>query len=206
MSLTSRMSLSRHDEPVTPPEGGTKPVEKPVEKPADEFKAITSQADFDAMVAHRLARQKAQFGDYEDLKAKAALHDAAEAKNLTELEKEKVARTAAEARATASDDKAAKAAVRAAVIDAARVAGAVDPADVLALLAADAVTIDKDGNVTGATEAVTALLAAKPHLKGAAKIAGSIDQGGQGGKPVDFRNASKEVYEAEMARIGARLR
>lgn len=62
-----------------------------------------SQADVDRMIGERLARQKAQFGDVDGLKAKAAKLDEIEAKNKTELDKATERATAAEARATAAE-------------------------------------------------------------------------------------------------------
>ncbi len=53
----------------------------------DEFKAITSQADLDRIIGDRVKREKAKFGDYEDLKAKAAKYDEVEEANKTELQK-----------------------------------------------------------------------------------------------------------------------
>lgn len=66
---------------TTPPEP-TPPT--PAEPPAD--KTFT-QADLDRIVADRLARQKAQFGDYDALKAKAAEFDQMAEQNRTEAEK-----------------------------------------------------------------------------------------------------------------------
>lgn len=54
---------------------------------ADGFKAITSQAAFDAMVKDRLARERGKFADYEDLKARAALFDEREQAGKSEAEK-----------------------------------------------------------------------------------------------------------------------
>lgn len=64
-----------------PPEPTPAP---PAEPPAD--KTFT-QADLDRIVADRLARQKAQFGDYEALKTKAAQFDELAEQSKTEAEK-----------------------------------------------------------------------------------------------------------------------
>ena len=55
---------------------------------------------------------------------------------------------------------------RAAVVAAAQRAGAVDPDAVFALLNKSAVTVGDDGSVTGADDAVKALLADKQYLVG----------------------------------------
>lgn len=53
----------------------------------DEFKPITTQADLDALIAARLVRERSKYGDYDDLKAKAARFDEIEQANKSELEK-----------------------------------------------------------------------------------------------------------------------
>lgn len=47
---------------------------------------------------------------------------------------------------------------------AAAAAGAIDPDDVVALIDSSGIAVDDDGTVTGTTDAVRALLKAKPHL------------------------------------------
>lgn len=60
----------------------------PADPPKEpEFKAPQSQEEFDRMVGQRLERERAKFGDYDDLKAKAAKFDEVEEKNKTELQK-----------------------------------------------------------------------------------------------------------------------
>lgn len=46
-----------------------------------------TQAEVDAIVGERLARDRAKYADYEDLKAKAAKYDEAEEANKSELQK-----------------------------------------------------------------------------------------------------------------------
>lgn len=57
------------------------------EQATDEFMPVTSQADFDKRVGERVARVKAQFKDYADLKTKAAELDQIKAANQTEAER-----------------------------------------------------------------------------------------------------------------------
>lgn len=52
-----------------------------------EFKAIGSQEELDRIVGQRLARERTKFADYDELKAKAAKLDEAEAANKSELQK-----------------------------------------------------------------------------------------------------------------------
>lgn len=61
-------------EEETPPEGGT-------------FTPPASQEDLDRIVGQRLARERAKFADYDEVKAKAAKLDEAEAASKSELQK-----------------------------------------------------------------------------------------------------------------------
>jgi hypothetical protein len=71
------------DAPVTT-EGGNESGETPT---AEEFKVITSQDDLNKVINERLARERAKFADYKDVKAKAAKLDEIEQANQTEAEK-----------------------------------------------------------------------------------------------------------------------
>jgi hypothetical protein len=68
-----------------------------------DFKAITSQADLDKVLGERLARERAKYADYEDLKAKAAKVDEATEASKTEAQKLADRIKAAEDRATAAE-------------------------------------------------------------------------------------------------------
>lgn len=144
----------------TPPAA---PAAPPAPKPADPPAAL-SQADVDRIVNERLSRERAKFADYNDLKAKAAKYDEAEAAKAPELER--VAKTAreegaAEARATLNRER---------VLDKIEVAAAgkfTDPEDAQLHLGKRADEfIGKDGVIDTAaiTKAVEQLLADKPHL------------------------------------------
>lgn len=67
------------DEPTTPAAGDEPNVE--------EFKPITSQEDLNRLIGDRVARERAKFADYREVKAKAAKLDELEAQNKTESEK-----------------------------------------------------------------------------------------------------------------------
>lgn len=79
----------------TPPAGGTEDAPK-----GGEFKAIASQEDLDRIISARLAREHSKFADYDAIKAKAEQFDKAEQASLSEIEKERKAREAAEAELT----------------------------------------------------------------------------------------------------------
>lgn len=67
------------------------------DKGGEGFKPITSQADLDRLIGDRIARERSKYADYEDLRAKAEKYDQAEQESLSELERERQAREAAEA-------------------------------------------------------------------------------------------------------------
>lgn len=79
-----------------------------------EFEAITSQEDFDKAIQARIARERAKFADYDDVKAKADKLAEIEAANLTEAEKTAARLAAAEQRAAELEIKATRAEVAAA--------------------------------------------------------------------------------------------
>jgi len=150
---------------------------------------MLSQTEVDRIVQDRLARERGKYGDYDDLKAKAAKLDEIEQANASELEKAVKRAEEAESKAKTAGERADANARRAAVVAEATKAGAVDPDAVLALLAKDAVTVGDDGQVTGAEEAVKALLEAKPYLVGSktapkAGSTGSAEGGARGGDAV----------------------
>lgn len=74
--------------PEAAPEGGTGTEGAPSgDAPAGEFTPITSQEDLNEAIKDRLARERAKFKDYNDLKAKASQFDQLQAANQTEAEK-----------------------------------------------------------------------------------------------------------------------
>ena len=54
---------------------------------ASEFEAITSQEDFDKRVSARIARERAKYADYTDLKTKAAEFDKLQEASKSEVQK-----------------------------------------------------------------------------------------------------------------------
>jgi hypothetical protein len=141
-----------------------------------EWKAPASQEEFDRMVQTRIKRVENKYADYKDLKTKASKFDELDAASKSELEKEREARTAAEAKAQAAEERAKSVALRSAVISEATKQGAVDPDAVLKLIDTGELEMDDNGNISGLSGAVTALLEAKKYLKGK-QFTGSADGG-----------------------------
>lgn len=191
-------------EPTTPEPTTPAPTPEPA-------KTLT-QDEVDRIIQERVARERAKYADYDDLKAKAEKADELEAEGQSELEKarsaaEKAAQgqTAAEQKATEALQQAQETVRRAAVVMEAAKAGAVDPEDVHALLSARGfaftkddkkleVTIGDDGQVTGAEEVVNAFLEEKPNLVGETPP-GPGDGGAR--TPVPPKDLQQQIKEAE---------
>lgn len=139
-----------------------------------------TQLELDAIIADRLTRNSAKFADYDALKEKAARVDKADEDAKTELQRALDKAAKAETEGKSAVDRANATLRRAAIYGEATKQNAVDGDTVTALLAGNAtVAVDKDGNVTGAAEAVKALLHDKPFLlKGAPAGGGHGEFGG----------------------------
>ena len=98
----------------TAPTEGTEEANEQVTDASKEFQAITSQEDFDKAIQARLARERAKFNDYEDLKAKANKFAEFEESQKTEAQKTQERLEAAEKRAIELELKATRAEVAAA--------------------------------------------------------------------------------------------
>ena len=84
MSITRLNPIRCIVQPDNEPAGsGTEDEPKENEPRSREY----TQAEIDEIVAKRVARVKKQYGDYEDMKKKAAKLDEIEAANKSELEK-----------------------------------------------------------------------------------------------------------------------
>lgn len=135
-----------------------------------------SQAELNKMIQDRVHRERDKYPDYDALKQKASKFDELDQANKSELEKERERATAAETKAQEAILRAQGLTVRAAVIAEATKQKAVNPELIVKLLDKDTLTIDDDGNVSGVTEAITALLAENTFLKGSG-FNGSSDGG-----------------------------
>jgi hypothetical protein len=142
-----------------------------------------TQADVDRMMKHRvgeaLSKQKAQFGDYDDLKKKAAEFDQLQEAQKTELEKAQERAAQLEQQAKESTARAQEAVLRSAVIAEAARKNVVDPDAAFALLDRTSLQFADDGTPTNVAEAMDSLLQTKTYLVGGAR--GSADMGARSG-------------------------
>lgn len=166
-----------------------------------------TQAELDAKIADRLARERKKYEGFDGLKAEhdrlKAEEDTRKAALLTETERLQAEKDEANRKASDATDSAAKVLESAnkRVIDAeirsiARSLNAADVSDVLALVNKSGVSLDEEtGNVVGVEEAVKALKEAKPHLFKAPMGA----DGSGGGNPNRGGNKSELAgKEAEL--------
>lgn len=139
-----------------------------------------TQAELDKIVQDRLARQRAQFQDYDDLKTKAAEFDKLNDAQKTELQKANDRAAALERDlATATEERQASL-LRAAVVAEAAKRNVVDPDAAVSLIDRSAIEFDDDGAPTNIAEAMDSLLTAKPYLAGGGRR-GSADLGARHG-------------------------
>lgn len=131
-----------------PEEDGTPP----------EFKAITSQEELDRRVGDRLARERAKFADYDDMKKKAERLDEVEAASKTELQKALDAVAERDAKLAELPKQIRGQVVRFASLATQR--GFIDPEDALSFLD-NGVDLGDDAAVGTALDA---LAERKPHL------------------------------------------
>lgn len=198
---TSWFRLDRHEgEPPPADPTTTDPATEPA--PGKTF----TQAELDKIVGDRLKREKDKYADYDAVKAKAKQLDDIETANKSDLEKAQTERDALKAERDAAKDEARTVRIESAVISAASEAGAINPADVVAVLPPDAVKVADDGTITGVKEAVAAVLATRPHWKTSTRPTGNGDGGPRGGQATDFKAASKDDFAAELAQHGLRSR
>jgi hypothetical protein len=140
-----------------------------------------TQTDVDRIVQERLGRQKAQFKDYDDLKAKAAEFDKIAESQKSELQKAQERAEAAEAKAAEVEARA-KNLLTDAAITAAATGKLADPTDALAMLDRGSIEYGEDGSPTNIGSLVEALVESKPHLAaGGQRRVVDLNQGAQGG-------------------------
>lgn len=133
-----------------------------------------------AQLEARLARERQKFSDYDDLRKAKEKLDALEAERMSELEKAQKKAADAEAARDQALQQANDRLIRAAFVAEAAKAGAVHPEDAFALADKAGVKIADDGAVTGAAEAVKALVDGGRLVMSGRPQAPPLD-GGEGG-------------------------
>ena len=143
--------------------------DKPTGKPEPDavLKAFT-QEEVNAMMGRVRAEERGKFPDYARLKERAGVADTLEKSNLTEKEKSDRAAAEWQRKAVDAEARVADTAIRADIRVQAVQLGIVDPDAAVALIDRSGIGYSDEEGVRGVADALTALVAAKPYLKGAA--------------------------------------
>lgn len=165
------------------------------------------QAELDRIVQERLTRaekavskkalearaKELGFNTVDEMEAALKAHKETQEKSKTDLEKEKEARTKAEATAKTAQERANKALLKAAFFVKAKEAGAVNADDAFALANLSEVTVSEEGVVDDKLldEAVKKLAKAKPYL---------FSQGDKGGAWGNRGKAGDENNKSDLAK------
>jgi hypothetical protein len=178
---------------------------------ADKRTVTMTQAELDALIKREKGRVAKKYGDYDDLRAKVSelekLEEERRLAALSETERLKAEKEAADKKAQELEatTKQAQEAANKRVIDAeirsiARTLNANDASDVLSFVDKSQISIDDEGNVKGAEEAVKAVKETKPYLFKAAATGADAGGGSNGARNHD-PNAGSAKRLAELAEI-----
>lgn len=140
-----------------------------------------TQDQVDRIVQERLARQKAQYAGYDELKQKAEQFDKLEAERMSELEKATKRAADLERELAATSQARQESVLRASVIAEAAKRNVIDPDAALALIDRASLEFDPEGNPTNVAEAMDSLLEQRTYLvapQGGAR--GNADLGARG--------------------------
>lgn len=162
---------------------------------------VFTQEQLDAIIAERLNRQKSQYKDYDDLKAKAQKWAEVEEAQKSEAQKMTEAVQRANQERDTALERAKALLIRSAFIAEAARAGAAHPEDVYQLADHSSVSLDEHGNVLGAAEAVKAIVEAGRVPLVAQNRAPALDAGaGSGQRPAEQKKLALTDEELTIAR------
>lgn len=165
--------------------------------------ATHTVAELQAQIERERAERQAANKEAQGMRAKLKALEDAEAKraeaNLSEQEKAIKRAEAAEARAQELETRHREITVRSAVQAAATQAGIIDPDAAYKLIDTGKITLDDSGNVNGVTEAVKALVDAKPYLIGQSGGSGATNQQ-RGGAGIDWETRARDTLAGGMSR------
>jgi len=157
----------------------------PVADPPAEQARTFSQAEVDVMLGERAKRERAKFADYAELKTAKAELDEIEAAQLTALEQAQKATADATAQAAKALQTSQDRLIRAELTAQAAIKGAAHPGDAYNLADLAGVALGDDDSVTGAAEAVDALIAGGRMVMTTKAPAPDLNGGAGGGKRPD---------------------
>ncbi len=170
-------------------------VESTTAEPSPAPEQTFTQEQVNRMQAQTKRETRAQFADYNDLKARAARADELEQEKLTEAERMEARAIDAEKRAADAQQQVASAMIASEVKVRASAMGVVDPDAAFVLLDRSNVRYDAEGGVTGVDEALESLLEAKPYLRGTTRTPNLNPESGQPVTPVRLSPEQREAAQ-----------
>ena len=142
-----------------------------------------TQEQVNAIVGKRVLEERGKFADYETLKGQAQKLAELEKANLSKEEKLQRELAEYQRKATDAEGRIATTAIRSEVLVKASQMGIVDPDAAYRLIDRAGIAYSEDG-VKGVDEALEALVAAKPYLRGVAPTAPNLNPKGGAPAPV----------------------
>lgn len=180
--------VTENTEPISETE-----VAQPAPQPEPEAKTF-SQDEVNRIQAQTRREANARFGDYQQLKDRAARADELEKAQLTDQEKLEARATTAERKAEAAIQQVASAVIASEVKVRASQLGIIDPDAAYLLLDRTHIAYADDGTVTGIDDALTQLIENKPYLRGAPNRAPNLNP--QAGELAPTLRLSTDQLEA----------
>ena len=170
-------------------------VTQPAAQPDPDTPAKTfSQEEVNRLQAQVRREVRGQFGDYQQLKERAAKADELEKAQLSDQEKLEARAHEAERKAEAAIQQVASAVIASEVRVRASQMGIIDPDAAYLLLDRTNLSYAEDGTVTGVDDALTQLIEDKPYLKGSPNRAPNLNP--QTGEPAPALRLSTDQLEA----------
>jgi phage I-like protein len=184
-------------ENIQPTEDQAQPAPAEVEpttaEPTTAPERTFTQEEVNRMQAQTRRDERNKYGDYNDLKARAAKADELEQAQLSDAQKLEARAIEAERKASEAQEQIASAMIASEVKVRASALGVIDPDAAYLLLDRSNVRYDATEGVTGVDDALASLLEAKPYLKSSNRTPNLNPESGQ---PVATQRLTAEQREA----------
>ena len=160
-----------------------------------------TQAEVDELIRKRLDDRRNRYADYDDLKAAKEELDRIKLEQMTELERVQAQVASLTAERDAANQLANDRLIRSAFVAEAAKAQAAHPEDAFSLADLSGVAIDDNGQVSGVSAAVTALIEGNRLVLTTRPAAPALDGGAGGGQ----RSAGKVVLSAAEEKVARNM-
>ena len=171
----------------------TAEVESTTAEPSTAPERTFTQEEVNRMQAQTRRDERNKYGDYNDLKARAAKADELEQAQLSDAQKLEARAIEAERKASEAQEQIASAMIASEVKVRASALGVIDPEAAYLLLDRSNVRYDATEGVTGVDDALASLLEAKPYLKSSNRTPNLNPESGQ---PVATQRLTAEQRDA----------